>query len=220
MTKEARNLVLASISCLMAMLLLGLVAYSVGAVGNLDASLLSRIGEWEDGPLFPLAHAISRLCEPGPYVLLVLVLLGLGFLAGRRRQVAIGAVLLVGANLSALVLKHLLEHPRFHAELAFQPWPNSFPSGHTTAAASLAAALVVVVVPRLRPLAVIVGAAVAMAIGISMVIIYAHYPSDVLGGYLLVASWCFAVAAAVRFRGPSPSRRPGREVSPFMTSAK
>lgn len=189
---------------------LGAVAYEVTAAGNLDASLLGSIGEWEDGPLFPLAHAFSRLCEPGPYMLLVLVLLAVGLLAHRRREVAIATVLLVGTNLSALVLKHLLEHPRFHAEIAFQPWPNSFPSGHTTAAAALAAAFVVIVVPRLRPLAVIAGLAFALGIGISMVIIYAHYPSDVLGAYLLVASWCFAVAAAVRFKGTSSSRGSSR----------
>ncbi len=174
---------------------------------RVDASLLSRIGEWEDGPLYPFAHAISRLCEPGPYLVLVALLVGVGLLVGRRRQVGIAALLLVGANLTTLVLKHLLEHPRFDPGLAFQPWADAFPSGHTTAAASLGAALFIVSVPRLRPLAAAVGSGFALTIGFSMVIIYAHYPSDVLGAYLVVAAWCFATAAAVRIKHRPVSKR-------------
>ncbi|MBS1884099.1 MAG: phosphatase PAP2 family protein [Actinobacteria bacterium] len=220
MSRAARRLFAAAALCLLALAPLALAAYSIGPTRKLDVALLSRLGEWEDGPLFPAAHALSRLCEPGPFLALVAVLVGVGLLCGRRRQVAIAAVLLIGANLTTLVLKHLLEHQRYSPDLAFQPWADAFPSGHTTAAVSLAAAAVVIATPRLRPFAIAAGAIFSLAIGVAMMIIYAHYPSDVLGGYLVGAAWCFGTAAVVQAHRRPQARAGDRAEAPLVVSTE
>ncbi|MFD1330141.1 phosphatase PAP2 family protein [Mycoplana ramosa] len=66
---------------------------------------------------------------------------------------------------------------------------ESFPSGHSAAVGSFFGAFALLV-PRLRPL-FLVG---ALLIGVSRVIVGAHYPSDVAAG-LLVGLWCAVMAA-------------------------
>ena len=71
--------------------------------------------------------------------------IGLGF--GRRREVLAAVVVVSGANVTTQVLKVVLEHTRWKAfeHGLTMPWSTSFPSGHTTAAASIAVALLLVV---------------------------------------------------------------------------
>ena len=48
---------------------------------------------------------------------------------------------------------------------------------------------------RLFGLMVLVGAAVVLTVGIERIYVGAHYPSDVLGGFILAFSWlCFVIA--------------------------
>lgn len=69
---------------------------------------------------------------------------------------------------------------------------ESFPSGHSTAVGAFFGALAMLA-PRFRPLFAIL----ALAIGISRVVVGAHYPSDVAAG-LLLGLWA-AVTAAFLF---------------------
>jgi membrane-associated phospholipid phosphatase len=111
-------------------------------------------------------------------------------------------VVVAGANLTTQLLKTTLEHARHKA---FEhgiglPWPNSFPSGHTTAAASIAVALLLVTPAAHRFAAAAIGAGITAAVGFSVVILGWHYPSDVLGGLLVVGTWAFAALAWLRAR--------------------
>jgi len=128
-------------------------------------------------------------------------------------------VVVAGANVTTQLLKVVLEHTRNKAwEHGFSmPWSTSFPSGHTTAAASIAVALLLVVPAGYRLLAVGVGAALTGVVGLAVVILGWHYPSDVLGALLVVAIWGLCAVAylrrrhqrdvAIRARRPSRKRR-------------
>src|SRR5581483_2369613 len=50
---------------------------------------------------------------------------------------------------------------------------------------------------RLRPAAAALGASLAIAVGYSVVAGGLHYPSDVLGGFLMAATWTLAVVAGL-----------------------
>jgi membrane-associated phospholipid phosphatase len=166
-------------------------------------------------------HATSRLLDT--ISVSSLALLGGAALAiaiGRRRihlAITAGAMVL-GANLTAQVLKHfVLGRPDLTGTNDPLPTP-SFPSGHTTVAMSLAVAFVLVVPARLRPTTAICGAAYACLVGTGTVTAGWHRPSDVIGGFLVVALWTgLAVAGLMRWRGAVAERDPGAHREPVVS---
>src|SRR6476660_9933969 len=65
---------------------------------------------------------------------------------------------------------------------------NSLPSGHTTLAASAAAAVFLMVSPRWRPLAGFLGGSFAVATGVSTLINQWHRPADVVAAFFVVGA--------------------------------
>jgi membrane-associated phospholipid phosphatase len=106
-------------------------------------------------------------------------------------------VVLPLAPLSAELLKPLLAHS--HDQLGPKYITSaSWPSGHATAVTALVwCALLVAPPARRRPVA-IVGAALALAVGIALLVLAWHMPSDVIGGYLLATLWAALAFAALR----------------------
>ncbi|MEV8145585.1 phosphatase PAP2 family protein [Specibacter sp. NPDC078709] len=120
----------------------------------------------------------------------------------RRRWKAAGIALaaMVAANLSTQLIKAgLPDRPDLGVPtLAL----NSLPSGHSTIAASAAAAVFLVVSPRWRPAAAFVGGSYAILAGISTLINQWHRPADVLAAFFIVAFWTSLAALAILRTGP------------------
>jgi membrane-associated phospholipid phosphatase len=130
-----------------------------------------------------------------------LALLGAGVVAiallrGRVRLAVGAAALVLGANVTSQALKDALPRPEL-AGNALEPDFGSFPSGHVTVAMSLALALMLVVPPALRWASTVVGAAYAAGVGVAVIALDWHRPSDVLGAYLVCVTWAAAVAAVL-----------------------
>jgi PAP2 superfamily len=136
----------------------------------------------------------------------------------RRLDVAVGAALLViGANLTTQLLKTRLDRPNLDAF----PAPNSFPSGHTTAAASVAFALIIALPHAVRGMVTLIGASYVSVIAVATVWAEWHRPSDTVAALLVVLAWGGLVAAVVRmvrWRRPSPSSRPTRLTTLLLTA--
>jgi membrane-associated phospholipid phosphatase len=126
--------------------------------------------------------------------------IALVFVALRRRLpwVALAvAIVLPLAPLSAELLKPLLAHP--HDQLGPRYIVNaSWPSGHATAALSLAWCALLVAAPMRRRLVATLGAGFALAVGAALLVLAWHMPSDVLGGYLLATFWASLAFATLR----------------------
>lgn len=94
----------------------------------------------------------------------------------------------------------------------------SFPSGHTVGATVTYGMLLLVFLPavpgRWRSRVITGGVAVIGAVGFTRVALGVHFPSDVVGGWLLGALWLAVTALAFRqWRGagqPAPNLLPGR----------
>ncbi|MBB6404717.1 phosphatase PAP2 family protein [Arthrobacter sp. AZCC_0090] len=106
----------------------------------------------------------------------------------RRRWKAAGIALAacVAANLATQVLKDWFPDRPFRGVQTIEL--NSLPSGHTTLAASAAAAVFLVVSPRWRPIAGFLGGTFAVAAGVSTLINQWHRPADVVAAFLLVGA--------------------------------
>ena len=101
------------------------------------------------------------------------------------------AALVVGANLTTQVIKHLVV-TREALGPGIEVTPNSFPSGHTTLAATAMIALVLAS-GRARVLLAPLGALWTAAAGIGTLAVGWHRPSDVIGAIAVAAAWTFLV---------------------------
>jgi membrane-associated phospholipid phosphatase len=142
-------------------------------------------------------------------VLVCVVAAAIGMLR-KRLDLAIGAAFLVlGSNGSVILLKSHLVRP----DLDNFPGPNSFPSGHTAAAASVVYALVLVLPRAVRGLVALIGFIYVTVIAIATVWAEWHRPSDTIAAMLVVLAWgavaIFGIRVA-RLRRPEPGERPSR----------
>jgi membrane-associated phospholipid phosphatase len=211
---DIRTPIAASILSALLLAPVAVLAYWVGPTSRLDRSLLVRLDRPDGSRSHELFSQVAHLGDPLPFALILAAIVVVGLAARRYRETGVALVLVAGATITTQVLKQLLDHSRFEIQYGLhQPLSDAFPSGHTTAAAALAAALLLVVPPRLRPLAAGAGAAFTAAVGIAVVVIQWHYPSDVVGAILVVASWTFAAIAVLRLWSPRGSDSPPRERS-------
>jgi membrane-associated phospholipid phosphatase len=201
MSRNVRAPLIAAFLCAAAIVPLAVAAYSYDPVETVDRNLLFDFRR-EAGFGHVFGAAFVNLGDLAALLVMLAAVCAIGLGFGRRREVVAAAAVVAGANVTTQVLKGVLEHVRNKAfEHGWElPWPNSFPSGHTTAAASIAVALLLVVPASYRLLAAAVGAALAGAVGLAVVILGWHYPSDVLGALLVVAAWGFCAVAYLRLR--------------------
>lgn len=132
-------------------------------------------------------------------LLAVAVLIAVIALLRLERAVGLAAlVVLAGANGTSQLLKHAVLHrPDLGLTERTPATLNSMPSGHTTVAFSVVAALLVVLPGRVRPAAAVVGAAYAALTAAATMSAGWHRPSDSLAAFLVVGAWVAVVALAV-----------------------
>jgi membrane-associated phospholipid phosphatase len=183
--------------CLGALGLTWIVAALVPATHVKDAVALYDFTLLGGPRLDDLMNGLLHLLDPALYTLWGVLLVAVA-LARRRPRVALAVGLVLSlAPLSAETLKPLLAHP--HARIGVSEiTAASWPSGHATAATALVLCAILVAPRRLRPLVGALGAMFAAAVGVSLLILAWHLPSDVLGGYLVGALWMALALAGLR----------------------
>lgn len=118
----------------------------------------------------------------------------LGLCAARQWRGALTVVLaVVGTQGLVALIKGFVERPRpavnaTHAEAS----GFSFPSAHSATAIALYATLTLIGASacrgRARVIVILAGLTVVVAVGLSRILVGAHYPSDVLAGWLTGAA--------------------------------
>ena len=183
---RSRTAVFGAAGCLVLLALVWLAAFHIGFFRHADQSIYLQFGGLHvHSGVERVAGWFVGWFDPNPYVYLVLVPLIVALSRGRPRVVLAVAAIVLGANVTTELLKHIAAAPRpaslFSSGVSPLP-PASWPSGHATAAMSLVLASV-------------------LATGM-------HYPSDVLGGFLVAAIWALAmVVALLALERRRPSRR-------------
>ncbi|QGQ20416.1 phosphatase PAP2 family protein [Cellulomonas sp. JZ18] len=158
----------------------------------------ARFGQ---GRLWTVAEPVLDVVSVG-FVAGVLLAAVLIAVVRRRWSLAVQvAVLVGGANLTTQAVKRLLDRPDLGVGADYG---NTLPSGHTTVAASVSAALLLVVPPRARPAAAVVGAGYTAATGVSTLVGQWHRPSDVVAAAFVVLAWVAVVCGAMALT-PAPS---------------
>ena len=158
----------------------------VGFVERADGSILRGFTELDRPRFHGLTNFVASLCDPKRFLFLAAIPVIVA-LARRRPRVAVTLmIILIGANEMTQLLKPLLAVPRAHP---LGVSAASWPSGHATAAMSLALCAVIAAPARRRPVVAAAMAAFAIAVSYSFLVLGWHYPSDVLGGFLVAGTW-------------------------------
>ena len=114
----------------------------------------------------------------------------------RRFLRALIAVAAAGAAMATTqILKHLvLVRPDFN----FGTSGNSFPSGHTTAAAAAMGLMYLISPPKLRPVVQPIAWVFATAAGVATLVCGWHRPSDIAAGFMVAAFWMVLASAVLQ----------------------
>lgn len=178
---------------------------------------------WESGILLWIQNALrTPITDPlvlfftrlgnGGLLFIALTLLLLAFPKTRKIGLATALALLCSLLFTNLILKNLFQRVRpwesfdFLKNLVVET-DTSFPSGHTSAAFAFALAFVRAGSKRWAKVAVVV---FAVLMGLSRLYVGAHYPSDVLVGFIVgdlagLAGWYLSTRLIRRFPRLAPA---------------
>jgi membrane-associated phospholipid phosphatase len=155
---------------------------------------------------------VALLVDPVPYALLGLLCIAVALARRRNARALAVAVALVGTGATTQALKHLLAQSRYVDWLGFKQIEGlTWPSGHGTAAMTIALCAVVVAPPAWRGAIALLGCAFAVGIAYATLALVWHYPTDLLGGFLVAGLWihlALAVVARAEADDPDPERLP------------
>lgn len=159
--------------------------------------------EW----LIGLMQAISWPGGGPPRTMIVIIL---ALILWRWRGALAGTTLALAALSSTLVtdwlkLYYLRLRPTLVPHLEKVIANQSFPSGHTSNVTVAYVLFALLAPPQLRPRLLLLAALLAFLTGLSRVMLGVHYPSDVLGGWMLGSA--FALLGAEYCQRLSGSRQ-------------
>jgi membrane-associated phospholipid phosphatase len=209
-TERARLALAAALASLLGFAITASLALHQFALWSADERLLASLSAHDAGKTGRLAHLLSHLGEPLPQVLLLAIAVAIGLRRGRRSWALAAVLVVAGADLTTQGLKRaLLDHRLGEIGRLYPAGEHTFPSGHTTTMVALTFAFLFVVPARLRLPAALLGAALTALVAGSMVVLHKHWPSDVLGGAFVGATWGFA--AVVVLEGLPARSGPARD---------
>ncbi len=225
MLRSPRIPLLGALASLVLLAITGLLAFLLPLARARDSATLQGFTELNRPRLTPIIDHVAHLADPRSYALIGFSLAGVA-LVRRRPRIAVTIVgLLVATGWTTQTLKPLLASPRYDEWLGSgQIAAASWPSGHATAAMTLALCAILAAPARFRPTAAAIGAAFAISVSYSILALGWHFPSDVLGGFLVAMTWTLLAVAglvALERRHPSGERlevrlRPADALAPVV----
>ncbi len=183
--------------------LLTLTVVSFNAIPAFDNAVVQAIYDARSTAGLAFFALVTRLADTWAIVLVLSLACLLLLLSKQSKAWVVGLLVAVlGAKVSEVCMKILIgrERPLEFALLELDTF--SFPSGHAAVAMALygfLTYLLFVQYPKYRAYTLVLGGLLVILVGASRVYIGVHYPSDVLGGYVLGAIWLLVGVYAVRY---------------------
>jgi membrane-associated phospholipid phosphatase len=204
--------VLAAAGCSLGLVGAGVLGLAVETGHERDAAMLHGFTGLYGARIDLEIRVIARFADPVPYACLGLLCIAIALARRLPWRALAVTIVLVGTGVTTQALKHLLAEPRYADWLlGGQIEGASWPSGHSTAAMTLALCAVVVVPPGWRAATALLGGGCALGLAYATLALTWHYPSDVFGGFLVAGAWvstALAVLTCVEVGDPDPARPP------------
>jgi membrane-associated phospholipid phosphatase len=200
-TVHRRNLpLLAAVACALGLVAVALFGLVSDAGHARDVAMLHGFSALDQSRFNSAIRLLAQVPDPLPYAFIGLCCIGVALWRRRPWRALTVGVLLIATGLTTQVLKHLLAEPRFAAWMG--PWGQienaSWPSGHSTAAMTLALCAVLVAPPAVRAITALIGGAFAIGVGYATLALAWHYPSDVVGGFFVAGLWVSLAIAVLQ----------------------
>lgn len=195
-----------------------------GEISNLDGRLLLALRHPQDAsdPLGPhwfeeMMRDITAFGGTGPLAFITLAGILYLLLRKRRRTALFLFVAIAGGQLLSSALKFGFDRPRPDlVPHGMTVYTASFPSGHAMMTAIVYLTLAALLARsesrrRLKAFPLLLAACVTLLVGISRVYLGVHWPSDVLGGWMIGSAWaaaCWTLAVLLQRRGELEGEAP------------
>jgi hypothetical protein len=186
---------------LAALAVVAVYAVAVGTAWGRHVDALLPRHDFGSGPEYrasgDLLEAINWLTVSAAALAIVLwALLRHGAARAVRLFAGLGGTYVLALGLS-LALGHLDPLGGEARRLA----TGYYPSGHAAMVAALALAAVATTPSAVRPVVAVLAAAAVATVGVVIVVLHSHYPSDVIGGWALAVACMPAAVAPRRYCG-------------------
>ena len=192
---------------------LGIVVYTNSAVGRLDLAAVHLLQRLRSDELTALAVGITEVGATKSIILVTLVTAGFLLIRGHWHGAVSIAVSVAATQGIVYAIKSVVARGRPPASSAFvEAAGYAFPSAHAASGVALYGLLALFVLRRVHGRTRIAACLLALAgvgsIGLTRIYLGAHYPTDVLAGWLvgaLAAAGAWSVGQALRARQPGPA---------------
>ncbi|WOB41781.1 phosphatase PAP2 family protein [Thermoleptolyngbya oregonensis NK1-22] len=181
----------------------GLLGFGVWTLGNFpwDEPILQAVHAASTPALDRIAQGMTRLGSP--WILPPLAgLMAIALVPLQRWRSLLYVVLsLAGSTLINIGLKDLWKRDRPFLWESGAPRPHdfSFPSGHAMTSVAIGVVLLILLgSSRWRPWAALFGVLFVLAIGWTRLYLGVHYPSDILGGWLVAIAWTVGLSLLIQ----------------------
>jgi undecaprenyl-diphosphatase len=188
-----------------------------GETRDLDSRLLLALRNPQDmsDPLGPawveeLMRDITAFGGTGPLAFITAAGVLYLLLRKRLRTALFLFAAIAGGQLLSSLLKHGFDRPRPDlVPHGMQVYTASFPSGHAMMTAVVYLTLAALLARsesrrRIKSYLLLLAASVTLTVGVSRVYLGVHWPSDVLGGWMIGSAWaaaCWTLAVLLQRRG-------------------
>ncbi|WP_077212475.1 phosphatase PAP2 family protein [Bacillus dakarensis] len=169
--------------------------YNSGFVEYMDIQAINSIQRLEQANITIVMKFFSYIGDTIRVIFIsIIMLLILYKVFHQRVELILFIIVLIGSTTFNVLLKNFFQRERPNILRMIIEDGYSFPSGHTMAALSLYGIISFLMwrhIPKQsgRILLICLSALFILAIGISRIYLGAHYPSDVVGAYLISGFW-------------------------------
>ncbi|MFC4411813.1 phosphatase PAP2 family protein [Chungangia koreensis] len=207
MKRYSIRLLAAFVVCIGLGILFGYLASMISdrSIDRFDTAIIGAIQGLETPWLTKMMQFITMFGWGLPVIILSIgVIVHLVFILNYRRQAFLFFIVVGATPLLNIVLKAYFQRERPMIHRIMEANGYSFPSGHSMIAFSFYSILAYILWKNVnsrngRKMLVLVSGFMILAIGISRVYLGVHFPSDVLGGFLVSAIWVISALAVFRW---------------------
>ena len=195
-------------ACALGLAVIGVLALAVDAGHARDAAMLRGFTGLYGSTIDSEIRITARLVDPVPYAVMGMLCIAVA-LRRRRTSMAVAmAIVLIGTGVTAQILKHTLDQPRYADWILGDSMQNGWPSGHATAAMTLALCAVMAAAPAWRAVTALLVCGGTVSVAYATLALTWHYPSDVLAGFAVAGLWVSVALAVLVRRDADPRAAP------------